>query len=150
MKVRLAEGGEDFRLLIAGAREFHEEFSGTFLPFDAVKTATWITRSIEKKLALIVDADNSEFAGALLLDDDEPRYSSAKALWDIGFYVLPKYRKTRAAALLRDAAKAIAEDMQMPLFLAVSSGGESERLDRLDKFFTRAGFERIGGLYLAR
>ncbi len=136
----------DLPALLDLAREGHAE--GTvFLPFDAEKVAWWALRTIAKHLLIGVETETGELAGAVALDDEPPRYSSAQSLWDIGFYVRPEYRRSRAAVLLRDAAVAIAADMGLPLFLGVSSGTD---LDRKGKFFTRAGFQPIGAVYLKR
>lgn len=140
-------GPADHAALVELARRFHAEGGDAFLSFDPQKTAWWLARAIVKKLALAAVTDAGEIAGALALDDDAPRYSSEVALWDIGFYVSPEHRNSRAAVLLRDGAKAIAQDMGLPLFLGVSSGLD---LERVDKFFTRAGFQRLGALYAWR
>ncbi len=111
------------------------------------KTAWWTWRALQKHLVIGVETAAGELAGAIALDDEAPRYSSEIALWDIGFYVRPEHRRSRAAAMLRDAAMAIAADMGLPLFLGVTSGTD---LDRKSKFFTRAGFQPIGAMYLWR
>ena len=118
-----------------------------FLPFDGAKVAWWTARTIDRHLLIGVETDAGELVGALALDDEAPRYSSERALWDIGFYVRCDHRRSRAAALLRDAAAAIAADMDLPLFLGVSSGID---IERKGKFLTRAGFKPIGAMYLKR
>lgn len=133
--------------LLDGARLFHTEIGDEiFLPFDADKTAFFLADAVKRGLAIGVER-KGELIGALVLFEAAPRYSSTPVLWDMGFYVKPKYRGTRAAIMLCDAAKAIAADMGMPLIVGVSSGID---LDRKDKFFNRAGFRRVGALYLWR
>lgn len=145
MNLRLCEHA-DLLALVEIARQGHAEGAG-FLPFDPDKVASWTARAIGKHLMIAAETEAGELAGAIALDDEAPRYSSAPALWDIGFYVLPQHRRSRAAVLLRDAAKAIAADMRLPLFLGVTSGTD---LERKAKFFTRAGFRPIGAMYLWR
>lgn len=147
MRVRLAERA-DHPAIVELARQFYagvEELSA--LPFDADTAAWWAARAIDKALALVAETDDGVIAGGLALDDEAPRYSKSRALWDIGFYVAPEHRKSRAATLLIYAAKAIAADMQLLLFVGVSSGFE---IERQDKFFTRAGFQKFGSMYLMR
>lgn len=147
MMVRLAEPA-DHAALVELARDFYAgtgDMAG--LPFDIETTAWWTERAIANALALIAETETGAIAGGLALDEAPPRYSKAPALWDMGFYVLPEHRKSRAAMLLRDAAKAIAADMGLPLFLGVSSGFQ---IARQDKFFTRAGFRPVGSVYLLR
>lgn len=147
MRVRLAEPG-DLPVMVDLARDFYERTGdGAGLPFDPQVAEGWAGHSIKQALALIAETEEGEIAGALPLMFEAPRYSSTKALWDIGFYVKPEHRKSKAAMMLLDAAKAIREDMAVPLFVGVSSGFE---ISRQDKFFSRAGFERAGALYLMR
>lgn len=137
-------GPQDIPALVEFTRQGYDEGAG-FLPFDQDKVAWWLARAIGKHLVIVAETDAGTLMGALALDDEAPRYSSAVALWDIGFYVLPQHRRSRAAAMLRDAAKAIAADMGLPLFLGVMSGVD---LDRKAKFFTRGGFRPVGAVYL--
>ena len=145
MRLRLGDPS-DLDALVDLARQGHAE-GAAFLAFDAGKVSWWTARAIDKHLMIIAETEAGELAGAIALDDEAPRYSSVVALWDIGFYVAPKHRRSRAATLLRDAAKAIAADMGLPLFLGVTSGID---LDRKAKFFIRAGFQPIGAMYLWR
>jgi GNAT superfamily N-acetyltransferase len=143
MHLKLCEP-EDLPALVDLARQGHAE-GAAFLPFDPDKVAWWTARAIGKHLVVGVETAAGELAGAIALDDEAPRYSSSAALWDIGFFVAPQHRRSRAAFLLRDAAIAIALDMGLPLFLGVTSGTD---LERKAKFFTRAGFKPIGAMYL--
>lgn len=145
MQVRLADN-VDLEAITELSQIFHDEFKqhGALLPYSKRKVILAIAKSIHKSLALVAENDGG-IIGFMLLDDYEPFYSDEKALWDFGFYVLPKIRGSRAAILLRDAAVAIAEDLGMPLFMGISVGGD---LERRDKFFIRSGFRRIGALYI--
>jgi GNAT superfamily N-acetyltransferase len=136
----------DLAALLELARLGHAE-SAAFLPFDTNKVLWWALHAIERHLVIGAETEAGELAGALALDDEPPRYSSARSLWDIGFYVRPEHRGSRAAVMLRDAAIAIAADMGLPLFMGVTSGTD---LERKGKFFTRAGFQPIGAFFLKR
>jgi GNAT superfamily N-acetyltransferase len=146
MKLRLCDEA-DLAALVALAELFHAEIGDAFfLPFSADKTAWFLKQAIERRLVIAVEEDG-ELVGGVALYESAPLYSVETGLYDMGFYVKEEYRRSRAAVLLRDAAKAIAADMGKPLLLGVSSGAD---LDRKDKFFTRAGFRRVGSFYLWR
>jgi GNAT superfamily N-acetyltransferase len=138
---------QDLLALVELARQGHAEGAAFLLPFDAEKVAWWAARTVAKHLVIGAETETGELVGAIALDDEAPRYSTARALWDIGFYVSPEHRRSRAAIMLRDAAIAIAADMGLPLFLGVTTGTD---LDRKGKFLTRAGFEPIGATYIFR
>ena len=145
LRLKLCDAN-DLPALMGLARRGHAE-GAAFLPFDADKVAWWAARVVAKHLVIGVESETGELVGAIALDDEAPRYSSAVALWDIGFYVSAEHRRSRAAVMLRDAAIAIAADMGLPLFLGVTTGVD---LERKGKFFTRVGFQPIGAVYLLR
>lgn len=143
MRLKLCEPG-DLAALMELGRTFHAELSEYHLPLDERKAALATARSIANALALAVEDDDGGLSGALIMNHDMPWYSSQPALWEIGFYVRPGKRASRAAGLLLDAAKAIAADMQLPLFATPFSG---IAVDRKDKLFERSGFARLGSIY---
>jgi hypothetical protein len=99
--------------------------------------------SIEARLTHVWRV-GGEVAGAHVLQEDTPWFSSEPALYDLMFYVKPQARKSRAAASLIDAAKALAEARKRPLFICVTSGVD---IARKDLFMRRRGFQPRGGFY---
>lgn len=65
----------------------------------------------------------------------------ASFLRNENFFVLPEYRKTRAASKLIKSAKQLAKGAGKPLFLMLNFGGDK----RTDDFIERQGFRRLGG-----
>ncbi len=145
MRVRLCEPA-DLPILMELGRAFHEELAWHHLPLDEQKAEAGAAHAIGQHLAIGVEDDSGELCGALLLHPMESGFwfSSAPFLQEIGFYVRPDKRASRAAVMLLDAAKAIADDIGLPLFSTPFSG---VAVDRKDKLFERSGFVRLGSIY---
>jgi hypothetical protein len=143
MEVRLCEPDDLPRLMALGVR-YHEEAGESRLPLDVDKSMKWMYYAITRSLAICVE-QGGEVVGAMILSEEPPWWSSAKALWEAGFYVAPLSRKaTGAAGLLVDTAKAMADDMGIPLFVTPMTEVD---VDRKDRWFRTKGFRRVGGFY---
>jgi len=143
MEIRLAEPA-DLPSLVALGVQYYQEAGSDVLPVDIERATAWVERVIAQSLAVVVEEDGV-IRGGLLLDDMSPWWTSARALFETGFYVDSKYRKgTRAAAALLDAGKAIATDMGLPFFVTPITEADTAKKER---FFAMQGFKRIGGYY---
>lgn len=135
---------EDLPQLMTLSLQYHAEAGDSRLPLDIEKSMKWIYYAIERSLAICVEQDGA-VVGGMILSEEPPWWSSANALWEAGFFVQSLVRKgTGAAALLVDTAKAIADDMQVPLFVTPMTETDIERKDR---WFRTKGFRRVGGFY---
>lgn len=143
MKLRLCEP-TDLRILLELGRQLVEEPGTTHLALDERKAITQTALSVQNRLAIGVENKKGELCGAILLLPQQPWYSSEFALFEVGLFVRKDARKSTAAYLLLNAAKAVADDMGLPLFLTPFNGVE---IDRKDKLFERAGFARVGSIY---
>lgn len=124
-------------------RALHAEFEHPF-PLDERKAAFVTAVAIQNALAIGIENKKGELVGAFLMRPDTVWFSSTPALFEIGFFVRKDSRRSHAARLLIDAAKAIADDMGLPLFPTPFTGVD---MDRKDKLFERTGFRRVGSIY---
>jgi hypothetical protein len=135
---------DDLPALVTLGLEYHAEAGDDRLPLDLEKSMRWMYYAITRNLAICVERDGIP-VGAMILNEDPPWWSSANALWEAGFFVNSVARKgTGAADLLVETAKAIAEDMGVPLIVTPMTDVDVERKDR---WFRTKGFRRIGGFY---
>lgn len=143
LEVRLCAPDDLPELLKLGV-EYHAEAGDGRLPLDLEKSMKWMYYAITRSLAICVEQEGVP-VGAMILSEDPPWWSSANALWEAGFFVNSLARKgTGAASLLVETAKAIADDMQVPLFVTPMTEVDVERKDR---WFRTKGFRRVGGFY---
>jgi GNAT superfamily N-acetyltransferase len=131
----------DLRAVFDLTVTFHDEFPH-LPPFDAVRAYSALKASVSADLMFIADVGHPVGMLGLLVKDYW--YSASLALWDLVFYVHPDHRGSRAAPLLIALAKREAESRKLPLVMATSAAPDPARLDR---FFERNGFTRIGGVY---
>jgi predicted N-acetyltransferase YhbS len=140
MLVRRA-GLDDLRALFELALTFHREFPN--LPaVDTTKTYLALRSAVAKGAGFLAETDQP--AGMLVLVRAPYWFSQAEALWDQPFYVRPEYRGSRAAPSLIALAKQESAKAGLPLVMATSSGVAP---DKMDLFFARMGFARMGGVY---
>lgn len=128
-------------------RDCHEETGGGGLVFDEAKATWFAERSMSLALGIGLEDDSGELRGFFLIDRAAPWYSIDEALWELNLYIEPKHRGIKAAALLVDAGKAIADDLGLKLFVTPMSQRGSKKTDQKDKFFERRGLKRIGSTY---
>lgn len=130
---------------------FLNETAYDVFELDAQKSLDYISALIvQKRIAVAVaEHDGIELvAGALAVEPVVYPFTSDTCLSQRFFYVRPEWRKTRAAALLRDSAVDYAAKLGLPLFMDHLSG--TGDLELKDEFFERAGFVKLGSSFLYR
>jgi GNAT superfamily N-acetyltransferase len=107
------------------------------------KTVAGVIRAINQGVVLVV-RDDEGVVGTLALEAAEPWYSTEKQLGDRWFFVLPNERGHGSAVALMDAAKRVAAEHNMKLFMSNVTG---DKVEAKDRFFRKNGFEVLGGVY---
>jgi GNAT superfamily N-acetyltransferase len=140
---------DDVKDALKLARRMHSEGAYAFLPFEPAKVLAGILACSTQAdhfaaLALRAGAVVGFLGGALTTYP----FCSERLAHDLGFYVAPEARASTAAVRLLRAFRAWAlERGAREVSLGVSTGGRHERIER---FYTRMGFTKMGGVYRAR
>lgn len=118
-----------------------EEIKDKILDADIIECAK-VVLSAHKSVPCIVLEDDGiiGFAG---LKITKPPYSKKLQLNDYCVYVKPEKRSLRAAKMLSDACKSMADKIGLPLFMTHISGGDSS-------FIERWGYSRVGTFFSYR
>lgn len=123
---------------------FYPEFAHHFPRPDVEKTLTVLADTIRHGVVLVAERAGA-FVGLVVARPTESWFSRELHLHEHVFYVVPEARASRAAVQLVRALRAIAAAAGLPLHMHVGSGAN---VDRMDRFFERLGFQRVGGNYI--
>lgn len=137
---------EDTPELMADLCLMFEEMA-PFGDLDLEKSEGFLKDSIEHHAVIVARDDKTGLIlGHMGLRAEAHWYTSDYALYEYYIYVKPKYRKTRTAFRLYDAAKDIARQVNLPFFYGTFRKPESG-FDRVNKFLKRQGGVQIGANY---
>lgn len=123
---------------------FYREFAHHFPRPDVDKTLTVIADTILHGVVLVAERAG-DIVGLVMARRTESWFSRELHLHEHVFYVVPEARASRAAVKLVRDLRAIADADGLPLHMHVGSGAN---VDRMDRFFERQGFRRVGGNYI--
>ena len=143
MKIEVAGSDEAtfcevFGLLI----EFHREGGLAPLDLDDASRNTYLT--LTEGMTLVARDDNGAIIGMLALHELKFWYSKARHLRDAWFYVKPQYRGGDIGKDLMQAAKKIADDKNMILFIDVSNPDRRPKRTKATLACQTAGYVPIG------
>lgn len=123
----------------------HEEAES--LPeIDWAKTTHAVADVVLSGVALVAKNKEGHVVGSIGGYVTSQWYSNAPHLGDLWYYVMPDYRKTKAAVSLMEGFKEAAAAIKVPLQVGHVFGDKD--LDRKDKLFRRLGFKPVGSIYV--
>lgn len=144
MKIEIAQR-KDIIELVNLLGEMYAD-NGLHLPEpNWIKVYKHAARLIDDGVVFTAKGDDGKIVGSLGLEIVPYWFADDLILADLWFFVRPSNRATRAAMGLLKTARQYADANQMPIRLSVFNGIDVERKDKL---FERAGFPRVGGVYL--
>lgn len=129
---------EIFALLI----EFHREGGLAPLDLDDMSRNAYLT--LTEGMTLVARDDDGAIAGMLALHDVKFWYSKTHHLRDAWFYVKPQYRGGDVGKELMQAAKKIADDKAMLLFIDVNNPDRRPKRTKALISCQTAGYVPIG------
>jgi len=129
---------EVFALLI----EFHREGGLAPLDLDDMSRNAYLT--LTEGMTLVARDDDGAIAGMLALHDVKFWYSKTHHLRDAWFYVKPQYRGGDVGKELMQAAKKIADDKAMLLFIDVNNPDRRPKRTKALISCQTAGYVPIG------
>ena len=143
MKIEVAGSDEAtfcevFGLLI----EFHREGGLAPLDLDDMSRNAYLT--LTEGMTLLARDDNGAIIGTLALHEVKFWYSKTHHLRDAWFYVKPQYRGGEVGKDLMQAAKSIADDKNMLLFIDVNNPDRRPKKTKATLVCQTAGYVPIG------
>jgi hypothetical protein len=84
-----------------------------------------------------------KIVGVLILGEESPWFSDQSYFVNVGYYVIPKYRKLGVSQSLLDLAKAWSKSLRKPLILDYRNMDE-EFLSKITKYGKINGFKALG------
>ena len=125
---------------------FHKEYSDWFPPVDVERTIAYIGDHWKNgKVFICLDGD--DIVGVTMAKPTSYWFSRQKFLNEGVFYVAPEARGTKAASMLIDALKTLADRLELDLMLSTNTGN---RLKAKERFFESKGLQRIGTMHVLR
>lgn len=134
----------DISPILAMLSEMHSEPERALDPVDWVKVTETVTRCIAAGGVIVAVSDNNFIVGSIGGEAKAQWYSDVERLGDYWFYVLQDHRKSPAGFKLMKEFKKLAQSANMDL--TVGHVLEYD-MERMDKFYTKLGFERSGALF---
>ena len=107
------------------------------------KVAHTVTEQITQGLVFVARIE-SGVIGSLGLVQSSEWYSTETVVGDLWFFVLPDFRKSKAAFQLMKHVSKLAKDNNKKLKVGHVLG---YNVDKMDKFYGKLGFERTGTMY---
>lgn len=123
----------------------HHEAPINLPPVNGAKSMRGIINTLEGGHAFVTE-DNGTLAGSIGGDISQDWYSESLFLADKWFFVPKDYRKSRSALLLLKAFKEHKTELGLQVLRMGVFNGED--VGRKDRFFEKAGFLKVGGLYV--
>ena len=147
-KVRLAKNNNDVDKLLDLVDSYIQETPAELLPPDRNHMKTiWhgFMENRQQQFAPMLAEKDGKVVGFLLGKVGQYNNTNILAAQNVGFYVHPDYRRTRAALMLIAAYRKWAEfSGARLLIMSVMSGID---LANTDQFFKKIGFNLVGGNY---
>lgn len=139
---------EDIPTLLRFARNFHRASRYNSMKFDLVKGEKFlrdiITRSIMDSIILVALHDDKPI-GFLVGMANEPVFSSAKIATELGWWIEPESRHTRASFLIYRAY----EDWALRIGCSHIQGAYLPGVSpELDEFYKKRGYIQVESSYL--
>ena len=143
MQIEIAANDEKtfcdvFDLLV----EFHGE--GGYAPLDRGDAARNAYAMITEGMTLIARDDDGTIIGTLAITEMKFWYSKSRFLRDAWFYVKPEHRRRSAGLELMRAAKKIADEKNMLLFIDVNNPDRRPKKTKMTLACQTAGYVPIG------
>lgn len=125
-------------------KSLEEVRDGQFSRINEAKARAYIEMCIQDGACFVAELDGA-IIGTICLRTLQEIWSDDAFLNEEWFYVLPRFRETGAALKLLDTAEKLADQMELPVYMAINNG-DPEPLERvLDQ---RMGYRRTGANYL--
>lgn len=147
--VRLAKE-EDIERLLELSKEFHKASPYRHLGFDTNKGKSFLIEAIRGmgyNTIVLVATKDTEVIGFIVGAATEPVFSSSKVSMELGWWVTPKHRNTRASFLLFKAYEDWALRAGCSYVQAAFLPGVS---NDLDEFYKKQGYIQVESSYMKR
>lgn len=142
---------ERVRDILSLGLKMHEETDFKVVPLDIEQSASSIMNMVinnPRGFGVIAYTDDGKPVGMLCGGISNYVFSKGSVANDYAWYVLPKYRGSRAAVKMLTMFKSWSRDNgATELYIGISSGLFAERTG---KFLERSGFDHVGGNYRVR
>jgi GNAT superfamily N-acetyltransferase len=146
LKIMEASGSDVPRVANFLVERFHKEYEDWYPPVDVERSIAYIGDHWEHgKIFICLDGDN--IVGVTMAKPIPYWFSRSSFLNEGVFYVAPEARRTKAASMLVDALKTLAETLDLDLMLSTNTGS---RLKAKERFFESKGLHRIGTMHVLR
>jgi len=142
--VRPAVPADTISLKVLLKRSLDEIREGQFSRINDTKLRGYILVCIEEGACLVAELEGA-IVGTICLRTLQEIWSDDHFLNEEWFYVLPAFRGTGAAVKLLDTAERLADQMGLPVYMAINNH-DPERTELL--FDHRVGYRRTGANYL--
>jgi N-acetylglutamate synthase-like GNAT family acetyltransferase len=133
----------DIIRVIEHVREYHDFYADELLPASPNKVLDQLYQTVVAGRVFLAE-EGEEIIGSLGCMVTHLWFSDQAHLCDMWLWVRPSKRASRAAVALVEYYKQYADDMGLPAYMEQISGYQPERLE---KFYARRGFRRVGGIY---
>ena len=141
-----ASGDDVPRVALFLVTRFHKEYEDWYPPVDVERSIAYIGDHW-KNGKVFVCLDGEDIVGVTMAKPLAYWFSRTSFLNEGVFYVAPEARRTKAASMLVDALKTLAETLDLDLILSTNTGS---RLKAKERFFESKGLQRIGTMHVLR
>lgn len=132
---------DDIQQLVEIASIAHQESKYRDLPFSGARISKTFHEHVQSSEMLALKAVSDQISGFFLAEIGGMIFTEQKIAMETSYYVLPKYRGTRAFYLLISAFKEWADDKKLPQFcmphFAKDNNKTYSALEKMD--FSEAG-----------